>query len=158
MGLDMYLYARKYDSCGSWKDDYQEKKVGFYPEELKKFEESVDKRSVLSKITEYKIGYWRKANAIHKWFVDNCGEGIDECQPIYVSLDDIKNLRNHCDVVLKDHSKTEELLPTESGFFFGTTDYDGWYYQDLEYTRDLLQKILDSDLSKDYDFIYQASW
>lgn len=26
------------------------------------------------------IGYWRKANAIHKWFVDKVQDGIDDCE------------------------------------------------------------------------------
>jgi hypothetical protein len=34
----------------------------------------------------------------------------------------------------------KELLPTQAGFFFGSTDYDEYYYEDLVYTRDLLDK------------------
>ena len=26
------------------------------------------------------VAYWRKANAIHSWFVENCQDGVDECQ------------------------------------------------------------------------------
>ena len=25
------------------------------------------------------IASWRKANAIHKWFVDNVQDGVDDC-------------------------------------------------------------------------------
>lgn len=39
------------------------------------------------------IGYWRKANAIHGWFVRNCAEGVDECQPIAVSREQLEALR-----------------------------------------------------------------
>ena len=31
------------------------------------------------------FGYWRKANQIHKWFVDNVQGGIDDCRPYPVS-------------------------------------------------------------------------
>ena len=31
----------------------------------------------ISHIIEEMI-YWRKANAIHNWFVENCQEGVDE--------------------------------------------------------------------------------
>ena len=33
----------------------------------------------LSYIDE-EVGYWRKANAIHKWFVDNVQDGNDDCK------------------------------------------------------------------------------
>ena len=29
---------------------------------------------------------WRKANAIHNWFITNCGNGEDDCQPIPVFM------------------------------------------------------------------------
>ena len=46
---------------------------------------------------------WRKANAIHNWFITNCGNGEDDCQPIPVSIDHLTKLRNLCKRVL-DHS------------------------------------------------------
>ena len=156
MGLDMYLYLRKYESCGIWDKDYNEKKVNFYPEELDVFE--IDKVNFMSKETKYKVGYWRKANAIHKWFVDECANGVDECQPIYVSVEKIKELRNLVNRVLECQEKAEELLPTCEGFFFGTTKYDEWYFKDLEYTKELLDKVITFVDSSDYDIIYQASW
>ena len=58
---------------------------------------------------------------------------------------------------MKDHSRAEELLPAQSGFFFGSTEYDEWYYQDLEYTIPLLKKIL-KDAPKTWEFEYRASW
>ena len=39
------------------------------------------------------IAYWRKANAIHGWFIRNCADGVDECQPIAVSRNDLTALR-----------------------------------------------------------------
>lgn len=44
-------------------------------------------------------GYWRKANHIHKWFVDNVQDGKDECQREYVSREDLKKLRDVCKLV-----------------------------------------------------------
>ena len=158
MGLDMYLYARKYEGCCSWKDDYATKKVGFYPEELKQFAEEVDNRSVLSKYTMYKVGYWRKANAIHSWFVDKCGDGVDECQEIYVSEADLEELLENVNDVLEHHDNADSVLPTQSGFFFGSTNYDEWYFKDLEYTKHLLERLIPLVQQGDYDIIYQASW
>ena len=41
-----------------------------------------------------------------------------------------------------------------SGFFFGGTDYDEWYYNDIENTI----KILESALEDGDEFYYSSSW
>ena len=84
----------------------------------------------VSSITE-QVGYWRKANAIHKWFVDNCAKGVDECQRIYVDRDKMEDLLEIVTRVLSRKEEAERRLPTQSGFFFGDTTYDEWYYKDL---------------------------
>jgi len=115
---------------------------------------------------------WRKANAIHNWFITNCGNGEDDCQPIPVSIDHLTKLRNLCKRVL-DHSTLIEdgqtianpsyakrYLPTTSGFFFGSTEYDQYYYQDVKETYEALDAILkipQDELNK-WDFTYRASW
>jgi hypothetical protein len=103
------------------------------------------------------IAYWRKANAIHKYFVDNCANGKDECQDTYVEREQLEDLLNRCKTILEDHSKAEELLPSQSGFFFGSTDYDEWYFHDLEQTVPVLEKIL-KESPEDWEFEYKASW
>lgn len=42
------------------------------------------------------VGYWRKANQIHKWFVDNVQDGNDDCKSYYVSTEDLEKLLNIC--------------------------------------------------------------
>ena len=37
-----------------------------------------------------------------------------------------------CERILKDNSLAHALLPTQNGFFFGSTDYDGWYFSDVK--------------------------
>lgn len=102
------------------------------------------------------VGYWRKANQIHAWFVENVQHGVDECQKDYVQRVQLVTLRGICDTVLKDRSKAAELLPTQTGFFFGSTEYDEGYFQDLIDTVAIIDLAL--TLSEDWDFSYQASW
>lgn len=133
----------------------------------------------------YEIGYWRKANAIHNWFVKNLADDVDNCQKVYVSSDNLQELLDTVNKVLasielvdakiangqtlkngqwetvwvdgqtiKDSSVAERLLPTGSGFFFGSTDYDQYYVDDLEETK----KILEVALAEDGEYYYQASW
>jgi hypothetical protein len=55
--------------------------------------------------------------------------------------------------VLADHSLAQELLPTQSGFFFGSTDYDEWYFSDVEDCKQQMEKLL-SMYDEDTDVIF----
>jgi len=56
-----------------------------------------------------------------------------------------------------DPSVANALLPTREGFFFGSTDYDQYYYDDLKYARDnILTKLLAEEDAG--DFVYRSSW
>jgi hypothetical protein len=65
-------------------------------------------------------------------------------------------LLNICKIVNIDNTKAEQLLSTQSGFFFGGTEYDEWYFNDIDNTIKILEDAL-SDENAD-DFTYRASW
>ena len=67
----------------------------------------------------------------------------------------LEDLLEICKKILNDNSLAEELLPTASGFFFGGTEYDEWYYKDIENTIGILEEAL-SDTQADY--YYSSSW
>ena len=157
MGLDMYLTKKHY--VQRW---------DHHPAE-KQFEVTVNQGGqpyghiIADKIKyiEEEAGYWRKSNHIHRWFVDNVQEGIDECQEAYVSSRKIEELHSVCKEVLEDKSKASELLPRQSGFFFGATEYDEWYFGDIEETVKIIEPILadmDEGGNLPYDLYYQSSW
>ena len=102
--------------------------------------------------------YWRKANAIHAWFVDNVQDGEDDCGHYPVYREQLAELADVCDKVLEDPSQANELLPTQSGFFFGSTEYDEWYRRNLEYTRDRIRALLDNPQLEGWEFQYHSSW
>ena len=113
----------------------------------------------ISEITE-DIGYWRKANAIHKWFVDNVQSGKDDCNSYYVSKEKLQQLLHDCEDVLEDHSKADSLLPVSKGFFFGSYEYDDWYFDSLHHTIKICQealRLMEGNL-KYSSFYYQSSW
>ena len=105
------------------------------------------------------IGYWRKANAIHKWFVDNCNNGDEECncKDIFVSADSLRCLLADCKEVMENRNKAEEILPTQSGFFFGSTNYDECYFDDIEKTIEIIEEVFRKYPNDGY-FFYEASW
>lgn len=159
--------------------------------------------------------YWRKANMIHSWFVDNVCDGKDDCCEHDVALEDIKNLLGICKNILrivrgakmfvpedqkedylKQHpngkltmtlkntsykffnesseiwwfslpkeieDKVKDLLPTVSGFFFGSTTYGGGYLYQIALTVEVLTQLIKEDerLRKKKifpDYTYCASW
>ena len=52
----------------------------------------------------------------------------------------------------------EKLLPTESGYFFGNTEYNEFYINDVRYTYETLKKVLEeTDFEKQMLF-YCSSW
>ena len=59
-----------------------------------------------------------------------------------MTLDDVEELLEACKQVLADHSKAEELLPTCDGFFFGSTDYDEWYFDDVKEVKEFCENEL----------------
>jgi hypothetical protein len=151
MGLDMYLEKRTDVRHWSFQKDEEQfevviKKGGVtYP--------SI-KSDRITNITE-ELGYWRKANQIHRWFVENVQDGVDNCGEYFVSKADLQSLLDVCLAVKLDHSQAEELLPAASGFFFGNTDYDEWYYNDIDNTINILKEALTDDNASYY---YSSSW
>lgn len=171
MGLDMFLHKKTY----VWSNDQQKITIkgfeGVKPERVTEIVEDV--------------GYWRKANAIHQWFVTHVQNGEDDCREYYVSkeqlqqlLDTVNKVLDSCELVpgkiingytykdgkqipnivegkeVKDPSVAKQLLPTTSGFFFGGTEYDEYYVQELEETK----KILEQVIKEKGDFYYHSSW
>jgi hypothetical protein len=180
MGLDMYLYRKTYVKNWEHMTEDEKVKITLKGDRAK----GID----VNKITEIveEVGYWRKANAIHKWFVDNVQNGDDDCKEHYVDEDKLKELLSLVNKVLQSTKLVdgkinngyhfnekgekvysiedgkvmentliaEELLPTSEGFFFGNTDYDEMYYNDLLETK----KILEDVLKVGGDFYYHSSW
>lgn len=63
------------------------------------------------------VAYWRKANQIHRWFVQNVQDGADDCM-VHRELtrQDLLNLLDIVSVVLRHPTTAKDLLPTQSGF------------------------------------------
>ena len=170
MGLDMYLEIRREEYVSHYTKSKSLKKQ--YSKFIEENGPNLPEVDSVSRKTFYEVGYWRKANQIHNWFLENCGprdcdgDPIDDCRPIEVPVDKLEQLLEDCKKVLEDHDLASVLLPTQSGFFFGSTSYDEWYFEDLEYTIKVLEPVIefmhnikDKRKSNDwYDVIYSASW
>lgn len=156
MGLDSYLYRREYLSNYSWGANHEKERNAFHAIADAIGIEPTEQAPHIH--VEVCVAYWRKANAIHKWFCDLDG-GRDECQSIYVTRAKLVELRNLASSVLLQPALAGDVLPPQMGFFFGSTDIDEWYMRDMENTVYQLNHILESTPENSWtDFIYRASW
>ena len=146
MGLDMYLNAKRF--LWHTEDDLATNIKNNFPD--------LPERMRIKEVT-IEAMYWRKANAIHKWFVDKVQDGEDNCREFEVSLEQLEELLEVIDAVLDNPERASELLPPQEGFFFGGTDMDDWYWQDLKRTQSELQELFTRDW-RSWDFYYRASW
>ena len=105
------------------------------------------------------VGYWRKANQIHAWFVEHVQDGIDDCDyHREVTKEILEELLDTCHEVLCNPDLAELRLPTQCGFFFGGTEYDEYYMQDLKNTMDIITQVLETtDFEKEMLY-YVSSW
>jgi hypothetical protein len=161
MGLDMYLTATRYIWSHSGSADTS---IATAVKEM--FPELVASNATVKGVTA-EVGYWRKANAIHNWFVKNVQDGKDECEEHAVSREQLTELRDTCQKVLDDNTLADTLLPSGAGFFFGSTDYDEWYLQGVEHTVQVCNAVLeqffthtldDGTVYSQWDIKYQSSW
>jgi hypothetical protein len=192
MGLDMYLHRKTY--VKNWDHMAPEELHQITVKRNNKEHPWIDLKKI-SEITE-EVGYWRKANCIHDWFVKNVQDGRDECQESDVSLSQLQELYDACILVrdnsklvkgkiqngstikevnneiveepiiedgktIEDKSVAEALLPTASGFFFGSTDYDEYYMRDILDTISILEPLIKLTVPGDLyspSYTYRASW
>lgn len=157
MGLDMYLTKRTF--IGAEYDHRHVKGICDISIEGKRVPIKLKR---ISEITE-SVAYWRKANQIHNWFVKNVQKGVDDCNAYFVSLEQLKELMNTCKTVLKDKSKASDLLPSQGGFFFGSTEYDEYYFSDLKDTvkmlNTLIRELEREKANEQFSYIYyRSSW
>lgn len=146
------------------------------------------------------VGYWRKANQIHNWFVENIQNGVDDRERYEVSKADLQKLLMICKKVNRlapkkrvvphfrrqgdkadwrgrmdisflgrDFNKSSklspvvqkqiaDLLPTVEGFYFGGTEYDHYYFDDIAETIETIENALTSvDFEKEI-LVYVSSW
>jgi len=181
MGLDMYLYRITNIKNYKYDGDSFEVNISYNGKKLKLENPSTIKEEV---------GYWRKANHIHNWFVENTQDGEDECMPSEVSREQLMQLLNLCREVkdkaimvdgemhtgiihdrngtrqmtekgklIENAEEIAELLPTQQGFFFGSTDYDQYYMDAVDETIEILENALSNENEgiRQY-FEYRASW
>ena len=165
MGLDMYLSAKKHLSKINYKVLQENNELDYnspeavYPEfnNLMQLTQLTDVATdMYGASVEVTCAYWRKANQIHSWFVREIQGGEDNCGEYYVSSDKLIELLAICKHSLEN--KDPALLLPQGGFFFGSTDIDEWYWNDIKSTISQLERILALPEFDNLSFYYNSSW
>jgi hypothetical protein len=148
MGLDMYLNAKRYL--------YREKDKEIV--DVIKAEQISGMGDMRPKEITCPVMYWRKANHIHRWFVEQVQDRTDDCGEYEVMDRQLRELVGICKQVLSDRSLAPKLLPVQEGFFFGGKDYEDWYFEDVKATVEALDKVLSTEGIEEWNFYYRSSW
>lgn len=104
------------------------------------------------------VAYWRKANQIHSWFVEHVQGGEDECHEFEVSKEQVEQLLFMTNSALNLPELAGNFLPTKDGFFFGSTNYDEYYFDDLKETKEMMEKVLQETNFDTHFLTYRSSW
>ncbi len=160
MGLDHVLTGKQFFSTYDYdpKDVEMQKHLG---EVLRNYNHGYKVQYI-----EYQIITWRKANYIHNWFVQNVQGGNDDCGLYRVTGEKLEELKNICDEIslipfIPNAPRAEQFLPPVEGFFFGSTEIDDHYFDEVKRTAEALSKdmTLDHfDAINGLEFYYSSSW
>lgn len=151
------MYLRRKNYIGNKYRDKSEMVTIKMPKTQKSVSFPTNHKIQTEKISEIveEVAYWRKANQIHNWFVENVQEGDDNCGEYYVSGEDVAKLLKQVNMALEFKPMAHKVLPVKEGFFFGGDSYDKYYFEDLEYTKEILEDLLKEDVR---DIYYSSSW
>jgi hypothetical protein len=102
-----------------------------------------------------RMAYWRKFNALHSWMVKNVQDGEDDCGTYIVTEEHLKQLQSELKDINEQNAK--EILPTAAGFFFGGTEYNEYYWRDIENLKCTVNHLINHS-EREYMYTYHASW
>ena len=158
MGLDITFYKAKRSKDNETKERLEEIRKALDAEYLKSIDERNSKlikelEDEKEKINPWdEVAYFRKVNFLIPFF------GYEEnCSNIEIDKYQVEDLIEACKEVLANHDKASFLLPTQAGFFFGSTDYDDWYFDDVQNVKDKFEEVL-ADFNRDEDILLMHCW
>lgn len=117
MGLDMYVNIRhkdtqsKLEAYEAWEQKYSYEEFQRLTEEQKE-EYRNSEPEYDNDMYGKELMYWRKANQIHNWFVQNCQNGVDDCGRYAITVADLMKLKELCEKILTMTNVKQELRPT----------------------------------------------
>lgn len=113
-----------------------------------------------SEYHEKELAYFRKVNCLVAFFEDQYGFDRNDLA-IVITKEMVNDLIERCDEVLLNPELAPDRMPNTGGFFFGSTAYDEYYFDNLEdIIRNMKEYVLpEFDKLKDNeDIVFYTSW
>jgi len=85
----------------------------------------------IEKVSRKELAYFRKVNFLIPFFEGFFNTEIENLEDLELTKESVEELRDRCERVLNDRTLAKDLLPTQGGFFFGSINYDKYYYDDV---------------------------
>lgn len=130
---------------------YETGEYSFIPVPTEKFEECFDE--ILKHYYGHYVGYFRKVNCVYRYFEDKLTD-----ETAWVTKDECEDIVKRCSAVLENPDLASELMPTRSGFFFGSTEYDKYYFSDLKDVRKQFKSFIKYFKTDDDLVFIHMSW
>lgn len=130
---------------------YETGEYSFTPVPTEKFEECFDE--ILKHYYGHYVGYFRKVNSVYRYFEDKLTD-----ETAWVTKDECEDIVKRCSAVLENPDLASELMPTRSGFFFGSTEYDKYYFSDLKDVRKQFKSFIKYFKTDDDLMFIHMSW
>lgn len=130
---------------------YETGEYSFTPVPTEKFEECFDE--ILKHYYGHYVGYFRKVNCVYRYFEDKLTD-----ETAWVTKDECEDIVKRCSAVLENPDLASELMPTRSGFFFGSTEYDKYYFSDLKDVRKQFKSFIKYFKTDDDLMFIRMSW
>lgn len=118
------------------------------------------------KESDIEVAYFRKFNALQNYFEENFDQ--ENCEDTNLTYDIVVDLIDRLERVVKakevgNTDTAEELFPTTSGFFYGDTSYNEYYFEKVKEALRLFRQIEkeyfdDEELNSDYESLYYTCW
>lgn len=183
MGLDMYLNRRSYvenwdhmkaeylheitiKRGGKIREDIDPKRISYIEEQVAYWRKA---NSIHNWFVEHvqdgedDCGTYNVSTEQLKELVDACNQVLNTVETvegdvhtgtIYTPDGGIVHETEKGEVVAQPKI-AESVLPTKSGFFFGSTSYDKYYLEDLRETVKMLTPLLEDE---EGEYTYHSSW
>lgn len=150
MGLDMYLEARFYLPPYDEAIEPIRKAVGDAIGYSPKMGRPNNDPTLLEVVAvSVRVGYWRKCEPLHQWFVKTVQEGHDDCRPAFVSAGVLAELEEQLDQASDDSASASEHFTVEEGGSLEVGEVD--YTLEIIHHAKRLQQ-------QGWDIYYRASW
>lgn len=112
----MYAHRRHY--VKRWEHEREDERYSVHIERGGKPVPGIQPNRISS--VDEELMYWRKANQIHRWFVENVQFGTDDCRSYYVHPEKLSELLGLCEKVIEASKLVSGTISNGEVFEKGT--------------------------------------